>query len=93
LIWGQTLPPLKPGLGARFVWRGGRWASLAGLLLLLTASAVWVPVLLVAPLALATWWLFLRRRLGGMSGDCLGAGIELVEMVLVAVIIVPPILF
>lgn len=82
LVWGQTLPSLKPGMGARFAWPSGRWVSLIWLLVLLAASALWVPVLMLAPMALFAWWLFLRGRLGGMSGDCLGAGIELVELVL-----------
>lgn len=82
LAWGQTLPPLKPGLGARFAWAGGRWISLLWLLALLAISLLWLPALCVAPLLLAGWGLFLRQRLGGMSGDCLGAGIEGVESLL-----------
>ena len=82
LVWGQSLPSLKPGLGAQFSWRTGRWASLIWLLALLAMSAMWTPALIVAPGVLWAWWLFLRQRLGGMSGDCLGAGIEGVESLL-----------
>ena len=82
LVWGQTLPSLKPGLGARFAWPGGRWISLIWLLAVAGASAVFAPALLLAPLLLLAWWGFLRWRLGGMSGDCLGAGIEGVESLL-----------
>ncbi len=82
LVWGQTLPSLKPGLGARFAWPGGRWISLIWLLTVAGASAVFAPALLLAPLLLLAWWGFLRWRLGGMSGDCLGAGIEGVESLL-----------
>lgn len=78
--WGQALPPLKPGLAAGFAWRGGRWAMVLWGLALLVASAALQPVLLWAPLPLLGWWWFLRARLGGMSGDCLGAGIELSEV-------------
>ena len=82
LVWGQTLPSLKPGLGARFAWPSGRWVSVIWWLVLCAASAVFAPILLLAPLVLVAWWVFLRWRLGGMSGDCLGAGIEGVESLL-----------
>jgi adenosylcobinamide-GDP ribazoletransferase len=39
------------------------------------------PVLaLAAPCSLAAWWLHLRTRVGGMSGACLGAGVESAEI-------------
>ena len=39
-------------------------------------------------LAAGLWYAFLRRRLGGMCGDALGAGIEVAEvgMLLVGVV-------
>ena len=44
------------------------------------ALSAWLaPVLLLAPVLWWGWRRFLWRRLGGMSGDCLGAGIELTE--------------
>ncbi len=79
LFW-QTLPSLSPGYGEQFGWqlpRRARWFWLAGLLLL---SAWLAPGLMLAPAAI---WLFRRwllKSLGGMSGDCLGAGIEVVEL-------------
>lgn len=78
LWWSQSLPPLKPGLGERFAWRaGGRvygfWlVALAGLSLL-------SPLLLAAPLLLLGWRAFLKAKVGGMTGDCLGAGVEVTE--------------
>lgn len=79
LWWSQTLPPLKPGLGERFSWRsGGRVPGFW--LLLLAALTGWLQPLLVAvPLLILGWRQFLAARLGGMTGDCLGAGVELTE--------------
>ncbi len=85
-VWGQTLPPLKPGLGARFAGQGGYGLTLLWGLALLAASLAWAPALMLAPLALWAWWRFLRQRLGGMNGDCLGAGIEVVEVALLVVL-------
>ena len=40
------------------------------------------PVLCAAPLIIAAWGVWLRMRLGGMTGDCLGAGVEVTEAAL-----------
>ena len=77
LIWAR-LPSIKPGLGERFAWNIG----LPGIglwLLLLVAASVAAPALLLAPLLLLGWRARLRARLGGMTGDALGAGVEWVE--------------
>jgi adenosylcobinamide-GDP ribazoletransferase len=90
VLWSRSLPPLAPGMAERFVWRAARvelwaWAialGLAGGVLERYALA------LAAPLALGAWWLYLRYRVGGMSGDCLGAGVEATEIALLAVLVV-----
>lgn len=86
LIWARWLPPLHAGLGARFssIIRTRDiivWAAL------LVMAALIAPVILIAPLLIAGWWLWLRR-LGGVSGDCHGAGIELVETGLLAALLI-----
>ncbi|MDD5389122.1 MAG: adenosylcobinamide-GDP ribazoletransferase [Gallionellaceae bacterium] len=77
LLWAR-LPSLKPGLGERFAWniglRGvGLWAALLAL------ASIQAPALLAAPLLILGWRAYLRARLGGMTGDALGAGVEWVE--------------
>jgi len=47
------------------------------------AAVIW-PAILTTPLLLAAWAVYLRRAIGGISGDGHGAGIELVETALLA---------
>lgn len=78
LLWSRWLPPLHDGLGAQF--RAViRPADLALWGVMLLSAAFWMPALLaVAPLAgLWGWWVLVR--IGGISGDSHGAGIELLE--------------
>ena len=55
---------------------------------LLIIAAWWLPALLAAPLLMLVWGLWLKRRLGGISGDGHGAGIELVESGLLFVVLI-----
>jgi len=88
VVWSQTLPPLAPGSAERFAW-GARRASLTAWGAVLLAATAWLfPPLAAAPFAIALWWAFLKRRLGGMTGDCLGAGVEVCETALLAVVAV-----
>lgn len=77
LVWSR-LPSLKPGLGERFAWRVGAAPTLVWALALVLASLE-MPVLWAAPAWVWAWRAFLRRRLGGMTGDALGAGVEWTE--------------
>ncbi len=78
LLWSRWLPDLHHGLASRFraIVRPvdlALWAALLGI-------AAWIsPALLVTPAVLAGWGLWLRAKLGGISGDGHGAGIELTE--------------
>jgi adenosylcobinamide-GDP ribazoletransferase len=88
VVWSQTLPPLAPGSAERFAWRTQRASPVAWAAALIV-GAVWLfPPLAAGPLAIALWWVFLKRRLGGMTGDCLGAGVEVCETALLAVVAV-----
>jgi len=81
IFWSQTLEPLAPGSGEAFVWQVDAkiyWIW-GGALLLLSLIFVSFMFALAAVGALLLWRAYLKWRLGGMSGDCLGAGIEYSE--------------
>lgn len=86
LAWAR-LPPLKPGLGASLAG-AVRTRDLLGWAAVLAGAAVWQPALLAAPFLIVGWLVWLKRRLGGVSGDCHGAGIELVESGLLVALVV-----
>jgi len=78
LAWARWLPPLKPGLGAS-VAGAVRRHDLAGWGALLLGAGVFLPPLLAAVPLIPAYALWLKRRIGGVTGDAHGAGIELVE--------------
>lgn len=79
LVWARMLPSLKPeGLGAAIA-EGARHRDLIGWGLVLGGACVLSPPLLATPVLLLILALWFRRRLGGMTGDVHGAGIELTE--------------
>lgn len=89
VLWAHTLPSLSAGSGERFAWHVRPQLIALWSIALVGLSIVYAPALAIAgPLAIAAWWLFLRRRLGGMTGDCLGAGVELCEIALLATVVV-----
>jgi adenosylcobinamide-GDP ribazoletransferase len=83
MAWSRWLKPLKPGHGERFAWHLHTAWIVFWVVVLSGASALTAPILCVAPLVLAAWGGWLRVRLGGITGDCLGAGVEFTEVVLV----------
>lgn len=87
IVWSATIPPLAAGSGERFAWRTDWWAFGLSCIVLAALSAWFAPSLLLAPLLWWAWRGFLLQRLGGMSGDCLGAGIELSEISLLLALV------
>lgn len=87
LLWTLTLPPLHQGIGSTFR-PGASWAaSVSWFVVLLAAAWFLAPGLLMALPAMVLWCLWLLRRIGGISGDGHGAGIELVETATLAALV------
>lgn len=87
LFWTRYLPPIGGGMAERFAWAVRPidlivWTGAA------IAAFVCFPPLAPAVLLIAGWGVWLRMRLGGVSGDCHGAGIELVETGLLLALLV-----
>jgi adenosylcobinamide-GDP ribazoletransferase len=82
LAWSRWLKPLKPGQGERFAWHLHLGWIAFWVVALLVASVAVAPILCTAPLVIAAWGGWLKWRLGGTTGDCLGAGVEITEVVL-----------
>lgn len=78
LVWSRTLPALGVGLGERSAGSVRGW-HLAAWSIAILACAPSAPWLLGTWPLIAAWQLYLKRRVGGVTGDCHGAGIELVE--------------
>jgi adenosylcobinamide-GDP ribazoletransferase len=87
LAWSRWLKPLKPGHGERFSWQLNVGWIVFWSAVLLVASAAFAPILCAAPLVIAAWGLWLKWRLGGTTGDCLGAGVEITELVLLYLLV------
>jgi adenosylcobinamide-GDP ribazoletransferase len=86
LAWGRWLEPLKSGHGEQFAWQISIGWIVFWTLLLLAASVAFAPVLCAAPLVIVAWGAWLKARLGGMTGDCLGAGVEVTETALLLLV-------
>lgn len=87
LLWTRMLPNLHEGLASRFR-QAVRPVDIALWSIALVTAACFVPALLVTPFLLLAWQGHLRRKLGGISGDGHGAGIELVETGLLLAILI-----
>ncbi|MDB6045206.1 MAG: cobS [Gammaproteobacteria bacterium] len=87
LAWSRWLKPLKEGQGERFAWQLPLSWIVFWTVLLLVVSALIAPALCLAPLVIAAWGAWLKARLGGMTGDCLGAGVEVTEAALLLMVV------
>lgn len=85
-VWSLAVPPLAAGSGERFSWQIDARVVAAEAAVLTLLSAYFAPVLLGALVvipAIAAYW---RYRLGGLTGDCLGASVEVTETILLLLI-------
>lgn len=79
LVWARFLPPLRAGGLGAMVSRAVRpFDVVAWIVAVLALGCVYPPLAMTPILALSllTWF---RRKLGGVTGDVHGAGIELTE--------------
>lgn len=81
LVWTLILPPLHEGLGTLFR-DGVGWRHVALWGVAVGMALPFAPWLAVAVPATGLWALWIARRMGGISGDGHGAGIELMETAL-----------
>lgn len=87
VFWAKTLDPIAPGSGESFasgiaektLWLWGVALFVASLF----AVSAWFALAAIA--IVLAWRTYLQWRLGGMSGDCLGAGIEWCEFAMLLV--------
>lgn len=86
LVWTRQLPSLHQGLATRF---STGWTPLPLILwsLLWLLSTAIFPALLAAAILIPAWGWWLRSRIGGISGDGHGAGIEILESALLAALV------
>ena len=88
LWWSRLLPSLHgAGMAERFSWQLSLrsvwlWALLLAALTVFVAWPLLLALLLV-PLVARYW----RHRLGGISGDCLGASVEVTESLLLLALV------
>ena len=88
LVWSRTLPPLWSGTGERFAAEIG-WSTVILWGGALAFASVWIaPNLLAALIIVLAVGAFWRWQLGGISGDCLGASIEVTESLLLLALLV-----
>ncbi|MBP0685612.1 adenosylcobinamide-GDP ribazoletransferase, partial [Mycobacterium tuberculosis] len=87
LWWSRCLPPLHVGLGTRFRLAVrpvglGLWTAV------LLLAAWWCPALMGTLPLIGLWGWWVKTRIGGISGDSHGAGIELLESGLLLVMLI-----
>jgi len=87
LVWSTALEPLRPGLAASVSKTSSLIPTVTWTLALGVVSAAMTWPLLAAPFVVALVTLYWRQRLGGITGDCLGASIEITETALLAAVV------
>lgn len=81
LCWARVLPSLHEGLASQFR-AGATWLHIALWFVPAGLAIACHPPLAIVIVAIPLWGFWLCRRIGGISGDGHGAGIELCETAL-----------
>ncbi|MFZ7096037.1 adenosylcobinamide-GDP ribazoletransferase [Luteimonas dalianensis] len=88
LWWSRRLPPIQhAGMAERFSWKLGMRAVWLWAVALAALSLLAAPPLLAALVLVPLVGVYWKRRLGGISGDCLGASIEVMETMLLLALV------
>lgn len=87
-VWSLYVPPLASGSGERFSWQINRPVIIVQGTTLALLSAWLAPGVLAALIVIPLIVVFWRVRLGGITGDCLGASVEVTETFLLLSIVV-----
>ena len=87
-VWSLAVPPLAKGSGERFSWQISKPVVAAQGLVLAAVSAWAAPALLGALLIVPLVAVYWKVRLGGITGDCLGASVEITETLLLLLALV-----
>lgn len=85
-FWLQ-LPALTEGFAAAIQDISSSSNAILWCIVLMLLSFFFPANLWLAPLVLWLWHLFLQHHIRGMNGDCLGAGIEVCEVVLLLLLL------
>lgn len=80
-VWSIAVPPLAAGSGERFSQHLDPRVVAAEAAVLALLSAWIAPVLFAAVIVIPGIAVYWRYRLGGVTGDCLGAGVEVTETI------------
>lgn len=89
--WALSLPSLTEGSAKAWAENSSQkqalwWAAALLVVTVFFAFGSWLAV--VAPMILWLWYLFLKKKVGGVNGDCLGAGIEVCEVGMLLLLVV-----
>jgi adenosylcobinamide-GDP ribazoletransferase len=87
-FWSLVVPPLADGSGQRFAWDIDPRVIAAEAAVLALLSIFLAPMLLAAVIVIPAIGAYWRYRVGGITGDCLGASVELTETILLLLIAV-----
>ena len=78
MIWTLWLPHLHDDLASQLRAGAAWWRALLGVAVAAVA-APWAPGLAAFVIVVPLWGFWLKRSIGGLSGDSHGGGIELAE--------------